>query len=462
MRVLNRRGFLTAAGGLGAAALFPLRARTAEEPVRLRAGPSSQRLFGPDAPESALWTYNGAAPGPEIRARRGERVRVRLVNGLDEPTSIHWHGIRIDNSMDGVAGLTQEPVPPGESFDYDFVVPDAGTFWYHAHTKSWDQVARGLYGPLIVEEDEPLVDPERDLTLVIDDWRLDQEGRFDAASLGAFMDWTHAGRLGNWLTVNGRSVPEIAVEAGRTYRLRLINAANARILAIDPNHLDAEIMAYDGQSLPAPRRLDAPLLFLGPAQRADLLFRPKVPGVLPLQELSGEPHVFARFAVSEGGQPDTAPVTLVPNPLPEPELEGARKVSLRMAGGAMGDVSRIVFEGRELEGEDFRRTRQAWSFNEVANLAEAPLFRAARGETVVVETVNATAFAHAMHVHGHHFRVLDGEAVSGDSPWRDTFLIAPDETLNIAFVADNPGKWLLHCHMLEHAAAGMNTWFEVT
>jgi len=117
--------------------------------LEITAGPSKHKLFRDDGPSSDLWTYNGKAPGPEIRVKRGERVRVRFINNLEEPSSIHWHGIRIANAMDGVAGLTQEAVPTGGSFDYDFVAPDAGTYWYHAHNRNWNQVARGLYGPLI-------------------------------------------------------------------------------------------------------------------------------------------------------------------------------------------------------------------------------------------------------------------------------------------------------------------------
>ncbi|WP_417434325.1 multicopper oxidase domain-containing protein [Hoeflea sp.] len=123
----------------------------------------------------------------------------------------------------------------------------------------------------------------------------------------------------------------------------------------------------------------------------------------------------------------------------------------------------ITYKGRKLKGDDIRTTRQAWAFNGVANLAEEPFFDARQGETILLETVNRTAWVHAMHVHGHHFQILNrsGSVVDEGKPWRDTFLIGPDQTTEIAFVADNPGKWLFHCHMLEHAAAGMNTWFEV-
>ena len=130
------------------------------------------------------------------RLKKGELVKVRFKNELDEATSIHWHGIRIENSMDGVSGLTQKAISTGEGFDYEFIVPDAGTYWYHAHNKSWNQVARGLYGPLIVEEDENPFDAKHDIILILDDWRLQKEGVLETKSLGSMMEWSHGGRLG--------------------------------------------------------------------------------------------------------------------------------------------------------------------------------------------------------------------------------------------------------------------------
>lgn len=439
-------------------------ARSGEGYLDLRAGVSHHKLYGDTGPASELWTYNSSNPGPVIRVRQGERVRVRLFNELDEPTSVHWHGIRIDNAMDGVSGLTQDAVAKGDTFDYDFPVPDAGTYWYHAHNRSWNQVARGLYGPLIVEEAAPPFDREHDIVLMLDDWRLDREGRFDAASLGSFMDWTHGGRLGNWLTVNGVSLPSIPLRQNEAYRLRLINACNSRVLELDPDALGARVLAYDGQPLASPWPVGYSPMLLGPAQRVDLLYVPEKAGTVELQEVSGrEPFAFARFDVAATRSTATVPAGLPQNNIPEPDLAVATQVRLVMEGGAMSGIDGVIFEGREISGEDFRKTRQVWAFNGVANLAKLPLFQARRGETIVLETVNRTAFPHAIHTHGHHFRILErsNSTVREDRPWRDTFLIGPEQTTKVAFVADNPGKWLLHCHMLEHAAAGMNTWFEV-
>lgn len=461
---ITRRSLLAGLSSGLLATQFPVLALAANEEgfFDLVADPSKQRLFTQDAPASDLWTYNGFTPGPEIRVKKGERVRVRFTNRLEEPTSIHWHGIRIDNAMDGVSGLTQDAVEPGGSFVYDFVAPDAGTYWYHAHNRSWNQVARGLYGSLIVDEPEPLFERAHDLTSVLDDWRLAGEGVLDVASLGSMMEWAHGGRLGNWLTVNGESRPVTALVRGETYRLRLINAANARVLAIDPNRFSASLIGLDGQSFAEPVTLGYAPFMLGPAQRVDLIVTAE--SDFMIEEISGDtPYPLAAFTVAGDAQVTVPAVRLQPSELPEPDLANARRIRLDMTGGAMGGMIDLVYQGRELEGRDAMTARQAWAFNGVANLAEEPFFAARRGETILVETINSTAWVHAMHIHGHHFRVLSrsGSTVDEGRPWRDTFLIGPEQTTEIAFVADNPGKWLLHCHMLEHAAAGMNTWFTV-
>lgn len=464
---ISRRHMLAGLGSSLMASQIPglSIAKAADGFLELIAAPSKQKLYRQNGPASDLWTYNGSAPGPEIRVERGQRVKVRFTNRLSEPTSVHWHGIRIENGMDGVSSLTQPPVMPGASFVYDFVAPDAGTYWYHAHNKSWNQVARGLYGPLIVDEAEPVFSKDRDITLVIDDWRLAGEGVLDVASLGSMMEWAHGGRMGNWLTVNGLPKPTIDLVRGQVYRLRLINAANARVFAIDPSRFNAKLIGYDGQSFIDPQPAHYAPLMLGPSQRVDLMVTADTD--FAIEELSGD-NPFAMAVFKSVGAPATArgapAIKLQPNELPAPDLTNPRRLKLDMTGGAMGGMGDIVYQGKMLSGEDIRATRQVWAFNGVANLAEEPYFRAERGETILLETINNTAWMHAIHIHGHHFQVLtrSGSEVDEGRPWRDTFMIGSQQVTQIAFVADNPGKWLLHCHMLEHAAAGMNTYFEVS
>ena len=357
---MDRRSFLkvTLAGGAAAVAPRLALAKSDDGFFELEAAPGTARLYGNDGALSNLWLYNGELPGPEIRVKRGDRVRVRFTNRLQEPTSVHWHGIRIDNAMDGVAGLTQPPVEPGDSFDYDFDVPDAGTYWYHAHNMSWNQVPRGLSGPLIVEDETDLFAPGTDITMILNDWRLDEDGALETQNFGARMDFSHAGRLGNWLTINGQSMPDVPLKKDHWHRLRLINTSASRVLDLAPGRFGAKVIALDGQTFSKPREMVGTLQ-LSPAQRMDLVLKPEEAGTIAFETMTGKPFTFANFQVSEA---DTPPLPLklpAVNNLPEPDLANARTLPLVMEGGAMGGMRSLVRNGKEL---DMRQMMEAGIF----------------------------------------------------------------------------------------------------
>ncbi|MEC9369420.1 MAG: multicopper oxidase family protein, partial [Pseudomonadota bacterium] len=368
---------------------------------------------------------------------------------------------RIENAMDGVAHLTQHAVPPGETFDYRFRAPDAGTYWYHPHHVSWEQVARGLYGALIVEEEDAAA-VDRDLLLIADDWRLDDKGQIDEKSFNALHDRAHAGRLGNVLTVNGQPTGRFDIKSGERIRLRLVNTCNARILSFEFEGLTPTIIALDGQPCAHIPLADGKLR-IAPAQRADLLIdMTGDPGsTSAISEISQERLVAAEFAYLPEVKVDAKerPALVLPeNGISAPYLAQALRVDLVMAGGAMGQLAQASYNGKDLPLRELAQTHgMVWALNGTAGMTEKPLFTARRGQSVVVKMVNETRWPHAMHFHGHHFRQ------TGDKPgpWHDTILVERDETKEIAFVADNPGKWMIHCHMLEHQAGGMDTWFEV-
>jgi FtsP/CotA-like multicopper oxidase with cupredoxin domain len=473
--MITRRQLLTSGTALlGTAALAPLArlagARQADR-ILLQAEPAEAALMDEPGRMTPVWAYNARTPGPVLRVRRGAKLRVRLQNNLQQPTSIHWHGIRINNDMDGVVGLTQEAVPPGATFDYEFDVPDAGTFWYHPHHRTWEQMARGLYGMLIVEEDAP---PEfdRELNFVADDWRLDSAGQIDAKSFGNLMDWAHQGRLGNWLTVNGASEAEFVVRSGERLRLRCANVANARIFEFDfdPKITNAHVIALDGQPVD-PVEVAPDGLLLAPAQRADLMLDiTGTPGqVIPIYARTGRERIqVAHFKIADtpplrSGRPPE-PVRLPDNPVARGlDSAGAQSIPLIMEGGAMGSLRQAFYKGELLDIRTLARKGKVWSFNTIVGMPAKPLAQIARGRTALINMVNKTAWPHAMHLHSHHFQVVerDGMRIAG-APWRDTELVRRDVQVKIAFVADNPGKWLFHCHMLEHQAAGMLTWIEVS
>jgi FtsP/CotA-like multicopper oxidase with cupredoxin domain len=443
--------------------------------VRLHAKPGQAALLPPDsAGPTPIWGFDGRVPGPVIRARRGETVDVELENGLDQPTTIHWHGVRIDNAMDGVPHLTQDPVAPGERFRYRFTVPDAGTFWYHPHHASWEQVARGLYGLLVVDEDEA-PEADREILFVADDWRLGEDGRIHEASFGDLHDWAHGGRLGNVLTVNGRPPQQMVVRPNERLRLRMANMANARILTFTLDGVDAWTIAVDGQPVaPAAARR----IVLAPGQRVDLMVDapPTAGASAAIAEATGTPFTALDLVV-EGEparpQPLPAPSALPHNPLAVGlDLADALEVDLLMEGGAMGMGPMRGGMGPGMHGhgpmpplpdwEALVGQGQVWAMNGVAGRTEVPLVTAPLGRTVVLHMINANRWPHAMHLHGHHARIVarNGHEVAPE-PWRDTLLVDPMESISAAFVADNPGDWMLHCHMLEHQAGGMETWFRV-
>ncbi|MEQ9694782.1 multicopper oxidase family protein [Shimia sp. SDUM112013] len=459
---LTRRQFSgVLLGGVVASAL-PRLSRAASAP-RLVAQEGMARLAPPDYPETVIWGYGGTVPGPEIRVRQGQRVMRDFMNQLPQPSTVHWHGIRIDNAMDGVAGMTQPAVASGENFLYDFAVPDAGTYWYHPHNRTWEQMARGLYGALIVEEPEGAIPVDHDEVLLLDDWRLAEDAQI-AGGFGALHDWAHGGRLGNWVTVNGDGAFSRPVKTNARMRLRLVNTANARIFTLEAQGFKGWVVALDGMPLDAPEPLER--LTLAPAQRADL--------VVDVLADEGEEALLVSFERDGGfavaGFPVTgrarparlaAPGPLPPNPVPElGDLTIARSVPLVMEGGAMGGLQSAMLNGQDTPIREMAAKGKVWAFNGMADMSDTPLIAAERGETIRIRMTNDTAWPHGMHLHGHHFREVMPDGTTG--PLRDTLLMDRGAVAEIAFVADNPGKWLLHCHMLEHSAAGMMTWLSVT
>jgi FtsP/CotA-like multicopper oxidase with cupredoxin domain len=264
MTMLTRRRFLGLSAGSTAAALVggATRGLAAMPHTRLRARPAQAQLLGLGGPATPVWAYNGLVPGPEIRLRRGQRARIEVENRLPQETTIHWHGLRIPNAMDGVPYLTQAPIPPGGTFVYEFEAPDAGTFWYHSHVRSPEQQGRGLYGAFIVDEYEPPA-VDRDVTWVVDDWRLADHGSIEEP-FNDSMDLGHAGRLGNVATLNGNGAGVFEARAGERLRLRLINTANARIFALRFEGHRPIVVALDGQPV-EPHELERQRVVLPPA-----------------------------------------------------------------------------------------------------------------------------------------------------------------------------------------------------
>lgn len=437
----------------------------------MKAAPGRTHLVPEPYGETPVWAYNDAVPGPEIRVRQGERLRIVVENGLDEETTVHWHGVRTPNAMDGVPYLTQTPIAPGETFTYEFDGVDAGTYWYHPHQNSTVQVGRGLYGPLIIEEVEP-VRVDRELTWILDDWRLTKaaviSNDFDNPH-----DLMHNGRVGNTVTINGRVPESIAVRAGERVRLRLINAANARIFGLDFAGLEPVVIAFDGQPV-TPHAPANGRVILGPAMRMDLILdmtgRPGSRITVVDQFYQGLEYrlvdlAYAETALREG--PPDWPVELPANPLAEPDLRDAIRHEVMFNGGMMGQMAMAEMGGGMGDGMsggmmgnmmNMMHGRGIWFINGKAATGHImdPLLTLPRGRSCVLAMTNATVWHHPIHLHGHSFRVLSRNGQpTAHREWQDTVLMVPREKVEIAFVADNPGDWMFHCHILEHQAAGM-------
>ena len=365
--------------------------------------------------------------------------------------------------MDGVMGMTQSAVTPGTEFLYDFAPKDAGTYWYHPHNRTYEHMARGLYGALIVDEWSDAPEVDRDEALLLDDWRLNDKAQI-ADGFGNMHDWSHAGRIGNWITVNGASGWSREVPRLTRMRLRIVNSSNARILTLEARGLEGWVVALDGMPLETPQSLDQ--FALAPAQRADLIVDVIADegeeAIIVSRERAGG-YAIASCTVLEAGREArlTKPDALPLNPIPAlGSLKTATRAELRMEGGAMGGMRKATMGGQVTGIRDLAAAGKIWDFNGTVDKSDSPLVEASLGETVRIAMTNDTAWTHGMHLNVHHFRLIGREGALG--PLRDTILMNRGETVEIAFVADNPGDWLLHCQMLEHSASGMMTWLRVT
>ncbi len=387
--------------------------------------------------------YNGGVPGPVIEARTGQTLAVRLENRLPEPTTIHWHGLRVPAAMDGTE-LVQHPVPPGGFFDYVFELPDAGTFWYHPHTNETEQLEKGLYGALIVRgEDDPVVDGEQ--VLVLDDLKLNRRG--ELAPFGGLMQ-RHDGRRGNVLLVNGRQLPTLCIAGGQTERWRIVNAASSRYARLTLGGHSFRIIGSDGGLLPAP--VTATEVLLAPGERTDLAVGPFKAGLtfaleaLPYSRgMMKEPG--GRYATIEIG-PERPSHASIPPVL--------RRIDpLAPADARPNRTVRLGFRRSLRRGLDF-------TINEEQHHHADPV-RA--GELQVWNVINETKMDHPFHLHGFFFQVIETQEQPVAHPcWKDTVNVPAGATVKIAWMPDDrPGGWMYHCHILEHHAAGMMAHFEV-
>lgn len=455
---------------LGGALLSPL-ARAAESTTRLRTGSFKHQFQGIGAP-STLWGFNDTVPGPLLRFRKGDKASIGVDNALRELTSVHWHGLRVPNAMDGVPFVTQPPIEPGASFLYQFELKDSGTYWYHPHQKSFEQVGRGLFGALIVEEEKP-IEVNHDVTWVMSDFKLDT-ATGEHAFFGSVTEHAGQGRLGQLITINGMAAGAgltLDVRSGERIRLRLINAATARVFRLSFAGHAPMIIAFDGQGV-IPHKPQDDSVLLGPGMRIDLIIDcAAAPESLFAVTDSTSRTTLATISYSAAAPLQTtfwnAPMTLPKNDLPRLNLKKPVAHSIDFRGGDSGPPIIGMVDGKEIGyREMLTKYGLAWTVNSnVAHeesRAHEPILFLKHGETHVLSIANSTGFVHPIHLHGHFFRVLGYNGIKPKfEQWRDTVFMNPWDELQIAFVAEEHGDWMFHCHILEHAAAGMMGVFRV-
>lgn len=388
--------------------------------------------------------YNGQVPGPVIEARVGEPIEVRFTNRLPEPTTVHWHGLRVPTAMDGTPHV-QPLVQPGETFVYRFTPPDAGTFWYHPHTNESEQLERGLYGALIVRgDDEPVTDRER--VLVFDDLKLDRRGKI--APFGGLKQ-RHDGREGDVRLINGRAEPELFMAAGQVERWRIVNASSARYVRLSIGGLPFRIIGTDGGLIEKPVTVTEVLL--PTADRVDILVGPFEEGqTLEVQSLRYDRMTIGRrgterFATLHVGPRQRSLAAIPENLRVIPALAPADAEPNRTVKMSVGPSL--------LRGMDFLVNGERHHHDQAVRV----------GEPQVWDVVNKSLMDHPFHLHGFFFQVL---SVNGQPPafrsWEDVVNLPPRSTTRIAWTPDDrPGSWMYHCHILEHHAAGMMGHFDV-
>lgn len=372
------------------------------------------------------YTVNGESPGPEIRARQGDLVEVEFVNeSVAAGATLHWHGIDVPNAADGVAGITQDAVPVGGRHVYRFEATDAGTYWYHSHQVSHEQVERGLLGAIVIE---PAEAPAAS---------TDASDADVTALLHVY---------GGQHTLNGRVEDEhVAAEPGTMVRVRVINTdqGTAAVWSAEP----FRVVATDGNEVIGPTDVEGQRLLIPAGGRADVAVQAPSSGAVRL-------HVGGARSVIIG-DPEASDAPTARQPSQTLDLLAYGDPAALDLDPSSPDRSYDYVIGRRFGIID-GRPGNFWTINGRL-FPDVPMFHVREGDVVVMRIVNESGEVHPMHLHGHHVVVLsrDGAAASGSPWWVDSLDVHPGESYEIAFVADNPGIWSDHCHTLPHAVDGL-------
>lgn len=414
------------------------------------------------------WAYGNQVPAREIRVQKGQRLRAELTNAMPQDVTVHWHGIAIVNDMDGVPDLTQAAVPNGQTFAYDFVVPDAGTHWFHSHVGT--QLDRGLYGPLIVEDPDEKADYDDELVLVLDDWidgtgtnpdqvleNLRRTGMKPMAPGGpGVTPTTPLGKDGGdveypYFIINGRVPADpqtVDYRAGQRIRLRVINAGSDTAFRVAVPGTSMKIIQTDGYPV-VPVQANSVILGMGERVDAIITVNESLPVVAVPEDKQGYARLNMRvdharsaanvdeFVASVRTQAPLDTATLSPTPeVTLPAKKPDQVIDARLAGPVNG---------------------YTWPIN--GKLYNPPHDGVAvqPNQRVRIRYINESMMFHPLHLHGHTFQVMNG---STPKARKDTVLVPPMQTVEVDFDTNNPGRWITHCHNTYHLEAGMAFFLE--
>ena len=413
----------------------------AEDTVEIRLVAAEATKEFPGTPPTKVWAYNGTVPGPLIDAKVGDELVVHFTNRLPEPTTIHWHGVRVPEAMDGTPAV-QAPVPPGGTFEYRFTLRDRGLFWFHPHIRSDVQIEKGLYGVIRVQgPNEPVVD--HDAVLVLDDVRVLADGSFPT-----YLDDNSKmlGRQGNVLLVNGQTMPTISWRSGAIERIRVVNVANGRFFNLTLPGYKWRVIGTDGGFVPKP--YDTDHVLIAPGERYDLMLIPTGRSGEEVTLLSAPydrghdtggapPLPLAKFRISEESP-------LVAGALPSSFLPLEQLVD--------GPTNQTITLGEGIQNGDLAFTINGAMYPNVAPI------QVASGSIQRFDVRNDTEMDHPFHIHGVFFQNLatNGQATPLDQlVAKDTIISPKMTTLRLVARFDELGAWMYHCHIPEHAEGGM-------
>jgi FtsP/CotA-like multicopper oxidase with cupredoxin domain len=438
----------------------------------LRIGVGKAEIM-PDVITQGIWGY-GAADGPRVlRLTQGVPARILVTNDLDEVTTVHWHGLRVPHDQDGVPYLSQFPIGTGETHAYAFTPQDAGTYWFHPHCNTLEQIARGAAGVIVVEETEG-AGFDADEVLQLRDFRLGPDGQFSAFTKAR--NAARGGTLGTVITANWQPEARLTAPAGGLLRLRLAVTDVTRVYRLAVAGAEARVVALDGHPVAEPLGIAAlpaadgtepaavagtwPLI-LAPGQRADLAIAMPEAGAEVALEMTLPGHqrrVVARIRAT--GKPlgrtiaDLRP--LPANPVAVPDPASAERLDFVVGWTPEGTPGTSGICG-DAPFRFWSINRKLWPGEGAPDPADplAPLATLGLGKSYIFRIRNETQNHHPIHLHGMAFKLLSSNRRDLPPVWGDTALLLAEETVEIALVADNPGDWVFHCHVIEHQKTGL-------